>query len=290
MNSNEKHLEIIQNVVNRMAGNSFLLKGWSLTLVAGLFALAASDSDTRIAFVALIPVLAFWGLDAYYLWQERLFRDLYDAVRNNKVCNYSMNTSDSDSKKTWRDALVSGTVFGFHGPLLAVAIVVAVLLHLFPLRAGAADTTNPGSNAKRDVEIGAILPLTGPAASYGQYAREGIDLALREIHARGGINGRPLRVEYQDDRAETKEAVNIMKRFTSVNRYPVVIGPAPSSSAVAIAPMAERAQTVLFTPIASSPDLTTKGGEYFFRVCPSDAFQARILAEWIASRKLAKHI
>jgi len=79
-----KHLEFIQSVISRMSGNSFLLKGWSVTLVAALFALAAKDSDRKYIVVAYFPVLVFWILDAYFLSQERLFRNLYDSVRAKK--------------------------------------------------------------------------------------------------------------------------------------------------------------------------------------------------------------
>jgi hypothetical protein len=61
MNENKlKHLEFIQNVITRLNGNSFLIKGWSVTIVAALFALAAKDSDTRLLLVAYVPVFAFW--------------------------------------------------------------------------------------------------------------------------------------------------------------------------------------------------------------------------------------
>lgn len=80
MESKLKHLEIIQSVVSRMAGNSFMLKGWSVTLVSALFALAAKDSNTLFLFVSYIPCVCFWVLDAYFLRQERLYRALYNQV------------------------------------------------------------------------------------------------------------------------------------------------------------------------------------------------------------------
>ena len=82
---NEKHLEFIQGAISRMAGNSFLLKGWNAAVAAGLFAFAAKDCNAKIAIIALIPGFAFWSLDAYYLQRERLFRRLYDAVRQGHV-------------------------------------------------------------------------------------------------------------------------------------------------------------------------------------------------------------
>ena len=93
MESKLKHLKMIQAVINRMAHNSFLLKGWSVILTAALFVLAANDAKPQFILVALFPALMLWGLDGYFLWQERLFRALYDRVRlADSSVDYSMNT------------------------------------------------------------------------------------------------------------------------------------------------------------------------------------------------------
>ena len=68
-----RHLELVQGIISRMANNSFMLKGWAVTLVAGIFVLAGKDTNKLYFLVAYIPVIVFWGLDAYYLLQERLF-------------------------------------------------------------------------------------------------------------------------------------------------------------------------------------------------------------------------
>lgn len=78
MDSKHKHLELVQDVVNRMAHHSFVLKGWSITLVVAVFALNAKDGlDRNYVLAALLPVFIFWFLDGYYLQRERLFRALY---------------------------------------------------------------------------------------------------------------------------------------------------------------------------------------------------------------------
>src|SRR5436190_19270494 len=89
------HLEMIQGVINRLSNNSFLLKGWSVVLVSGLFALAAKDSKVLFVCIAYFPCFVFWGLDGYFLWQERLFRELYDKVLavDSKSIDYSMSIS-----------------------------------------------------------------------------------------------------------------------------------------------------------------------------------------------------
>jgi len=125
------HLQMIQGVINRMAGNSFLIKGWSVTLVAALFALAAADTNPLFVYLSYFPSFAFWVLDAYFLRQERLFRKLYDHVRGLSVSeiDFSMNTSafvgavDSQLKIAF-----SETLRVFHGTVVATIVVVMVVL------------------------------------------------------------------------------------------------------------------------------------------------------------------
>lgn len=76
-----KHLEFIQAIITRMAGNLFYLKGWAITLIVGLFALAAKDAKPRFYFLAYAVAAILWILDGYFLRQERLFRSLFDQVR-----------------------------------------------------------------------------------------------------------------------------------------------------------------------------------------------------------------
>jgi hypothetical protein len=77
-----KHLELIQNIITRMANNSFLLKGWNLTLLAALIGLNKENGlDGKVVFICFILILVFWILDSYYLSQERIFRARYEEVR-----------------------------------------------------------------------------------------------------------------------------------------------------------------------------------------------------------------
>lgn len=92
-----KHLELIQGVVNRMASNSFLFKGWSITIIAGISAFAAKDSNISLMVVPIVSTLLFWSVDAYYLMLERAFRNIYNEVAKLKPeeINYSL-TPDKD--------------------------------------------------------------------------------------------------------------------------------------------------------------------------------------------------
>ena len=108
MENKHKHLDFIQGVINRMAGNSFALKGWAVTLIAGIFVLAGKDTDKMYFLVAYIPILVFWGLDSFYLLQERLYRALYNKVRkmSESEIDFSMN-ANLDEFKTISDVIVS---------------------------------------------------------------------------------------------------------------------------------------------------------------------------------------
>ena len=129
MDNKIAHLNMIQAVINRMAGNSFLLKGWSVTLVSALFALAAAKAEIIFAALAYFPVFSFWMLDAYFLWQERLFRALYDQVRglDDTAIDFSMNTQPVSSKAgEWISAAFSLTLIIFYGAVIGSILFVTI--------------------------------------------------------------------------------------------------------------------------------------------------------------------
>ncbi len=132
MENKQKHLEFIQTVINRMAGNSFLLKGWAVTLIAALFALSAKDTNHTYIFIVYFPVVIFWILDGYFLSQERLFRDLYDHVRklNEKEVDFSMDITEykKKEKNSWACSMFSVTLRFFYLSLVVVMLLVLYLI------------------------------------------------------------------------------------------------------------------------------------------------------------------
>ena len=129
------HLEMIQGVVNRMAQCSFMLKGWSVTLVVALLALSVATSQKiALILVSFIPLIVFWILDGYYLWQERLFRALYNHVRklNENEIDFSMDTSSFvGGRNTWISTIKSTTIRSFYLSLLITMLAVIVFFLLF---------------------------------------------------------------------------------------------------------------------------------------------------------------
>lgn len=128
MANRQTYLSLIQGVVNRLSNNSFLLKGWSVILVAGLFSLSDIVDNGSMILLAYFPAISFWGLDAYYLRQERLYRKLYESVRENEHdVNFSMNVSSFEKEVDYQDVLFSKTLVLFHGVLLFTLICVTAL-------------------------------------------------------------------------------------------------------------------------------------------------------------------
>jgi len=133
MENKRKHLEFIQGAINRMAGNLFFLRGWTITLIAALFAFFVKDANTDFIFVVYFPVIIFWILDGYFLSQERLFRALYNHVRrlDEKEIDFSMNTSEynEDKRNGWVCSMFSSTLLFFYLPLVGVMLLVTYLIN-----------------------------------------------------------------------------------------------------------------------------------------------------------------
>ncbi|MGK7898447.1 MAG: hypothetical protein AB4372_33740 [Xenococcus sp. (in: cyanobacteria)] len=128
-----KHLDLIQGVINRMASNSFSLKNWTVVLVSALFALAAKNSAPVFLTIAFLPVAAFWLLDGYFLRQERLYRKLYDRVRNlrEEDIDFSMNTTDfMTDVDSWFRVCWSKTLVIFYGFIFSTIAIATFFRYL----------------------------------------------------------------------------------------------------------------------------------------------------------------
>ena len=133
MENKRKHLEFIQNAINRMASNLFLLKGWTVTLIAGLFALAAKESKAYYFLLAYFPTFMLWLLDGFFLSQERRFRSLYEHVTrlDESQIDFSMDTQrfkDTPARNTWSHALLSRTLLVYYGVLATTMLALMWLI------------------------------------------------------------------------------------------------------------------------------------------------------------------
>ena len=129
------------------------------------------------------------------------------------------------------------------------------------------------------ITVGFIGALTGDAASIGTVDKAGAELAVEEINASGGVNGRPLNVIYEDGQCSATAASNAANKLMDVDKVPVILGGLCSTETSAFAPAAMQKKTVVFSYCSSAPSLS-KTGKYFFRDYPSDLLEGKVMAEY----------
>ena len=121
-----KHLEFIQNVITRMNSNSFLIKGWTITLIAALFALAAKDANIKYVLVSYIAIPAFWILDGYFISQEIQYRSLYKevALKDKSEIDFNMDANKYKKKCAIINGIFSSTLVPFYGISIIATFIV----------------------------------------------------------------------------------------------------------------------------------------------------------------------
>ena len=126
MESKLKHLEFIQSAISRMAHNSFLLKGWSVTIAGALFVASLKELNIKYLYVSFLIILFFWILDSYFLSRERLFIKLYNIVRLKKEAqiNFCMSTTNLQCCYDWPLAIFSHVMSVFYGGILLAHLLV----------------------------------------------------------------------------------------------------------------------------------------------------------------------
>jgi hypothetical protein len=132
MEAKLKHLEFIQAVIARMATNSFLFKGWSITIAAGLAAFAAANTERALLTIALISTLVFWALDGYYLWLERCFIRLHGRVSilSEEEIDFDMRPDKAGGFGAWLSTLRRPHLIMFYGAIIAIEVVgIFVIKH-----------------------------------------------------------------------------------------------------------------------------------------------------------------
>ncbi len=131
-----KHLEFIQQTVNRMNQNSFAIKGWMITLVSAFLALYVSSSNKLYIAIAIVPTAIFWFLDAYYLQEERKYRRLYNDVAgvsgketSKKLPEFAMSIDRyKGSEYAYTKSLFSLTIFPVYALILIGLSIASIVL------------------------------------------------------------------------------------------------------------------------------------------------------------------
>lgn len=135
-----------------------------------------------------------------------------------------------------------------------------------------------GTAYAETVKIGAVQPLSGKISVYGEGFQRAINLAVEEVNAAGGIKGKDLEVVYEDNLSTAQGTVSALQKLISIEKLPVIIGPAASSNFLAACPIAQREKTIFIGSESAASDIS-KCGSYVFRVFPSDMLQGIGVAE-----------
>lgn len=126
-----RYLEMIQNIMTRMSTNSFMLKGWAVTLIAGIFALSAKEANPIYFLLAYVPAILFWLLDAYYLMLERQYKHLYNLSTEKAVSDIDFKIKRPkahwENKTCYCQCLMSTTELFFYIPTAILVAIVVVL-------------------------------------------------------------------------------------------------------------------------------------------------------------------
>ena len=145
-------------------------------------------------------------------------------------------------------------------------IIAGALLSALVLAAAACEADSVESGAYR---IGVMESLTGAGETYGTVAIQAKTLALEDILAAGGIDGRPLEFVVEDSKCNAQDAINAYNKLTEVDGVKIILGTSCSGAMLGVAPLAERDGVVLFSGLASNPDIAN-AGDYIFRTQISD--------------------
>ena len=148
--------------------------------------------------------------------------------------------------------------------------------------------------AQSPIVIGASTPLTGPVSHYGQHARWGAEMAVAEANAKGGVNGRKIEIDFQDNRCNPAEAVKSVTQMLSSKKYAAIFDGLCSSAALAIMPLVERANVPFIIANASATSIAEKSGvggnKWTFKVNPTDASMLDALVTWLDKEGKADNI
>lgn len=166
---------------------------------------------------------------------------------------------------------------------MAVIVVISILvISLMVFSFGCAK-----KEESKEIKIGAILPLTGDAALYGENAKNAIELAKDEVNNSGGVKGNKITIIYEDSQAKADLAINAANKLINVDHVSVILGGMSSSEVMALAPIMNKSKVVLVSPSATSHEITN-AGDYIFRTIVSDIYDGKAMAKFAAQKGYRK--
>lgn len=148
----------------------------------------------------------------------------------------------------------------------------------------------PAADSK-EIRIGGNFELTGGIANYGKQTMNGVQLAIKEANATGGVLGKQIKMIVADNKSEPSEATNAATKLITQDKVSLIIGPVTSSSVLATLQVGQDNKVPIVTPTATSTKVTVDNGKvrpYAFRSCFIDPFQGTVMANFAAKSLKAK--
>jgi len=139
------------------------------------------------------------------------------------------------------------------------------------------------------IKIGEVGSMTGSEATFGVSTHEGIQLAIKEQNAKGGIKGKKVELISLDDQGKPEEAAIATTKLISQDKVTAILGEVSSSRSLAMAPIAQQNKIPMVSPSSTNPKVT-EVGDYIFRVCFIDPFQGAVMAKFAAETLKVKKV
>ena len=185
----------------------------------------------------------------------------------------------------YRSRLPSSTTMGvdlMKKTILTLSVVLIIFLFgCAPTQPGVTVTgvtvTEPTPTVGT-VKLGVMMPLTGDAAAYGNPIFASTQIAVDEINAQGGINGKQIELIVEDSKCNPKDGATAAQKLVNVDKVVAILGGVCSGETLGAAPIAEAAKVIMLSPSSTSPDITN-AGDFIFRTAPSDALAGKIAAD-----------
>ena len=164
-----------------------------------------------------------------------------------------------------------------------VFVFVAVLSLLLMGCPPKSETGGAAGGSGGEILVGEYGSLTGSEATFGQSTHNAIMMAVDEVNAAGGVNGRKIKVITEDDQSKAEEAANAVTKLISQNNVVAVLGEVASSNSLAAAPICESNKVPMISPSSTNPAVTEKG-QYIFRMCFLDSYQGESMAKYLTQQ------
>lgn len=168
---------------------------------------------------------------------------------------------------------------------LAITLVISMLVSFACVQKGG-DTNSSGATGDT-IKVGVYVDLSGQTSSFGQSTRNGIQLAVDEINAAGGVGGKQIVLVVEDDQGRPEQATTVVQKLINQDKVQAILGEVASTNSLAAAPVAQGARIPMITPSSTNPKVT-EVGDYVSRVCFIDPFQGSVMAKFAANTLKAK--